>query len=161
RIGVLFLNSPERPGADTFIHTLLMRGLERSRFEVHVACSAGTGGARTPAFQMLSTIPDLHMRPSNFGPSLTGRTKKQKALALLRMGGALVDFAGLGGYIRHHRIRIVHSTDRPRDAIACSLLGRRTGAKSVIHVHVKCGDWRSRSVRWAMGRADALVGVSE
>ena len=49
KVGVLFLSSAEWPGADTFIHALLMRGLDRSRFEVHLACSAGTPDARTPA----------------------------------------------------------------------------------------------------------------
>jgi glycosyltransferase involved in cell wall biosynthesis len=31
----------------------------------------------------------------------------------------------------------------------------------VIHVHVKFGDWMGRGVRWAFGRADALIGVSD
>jgi glycosyltransferase involved in cell wall biosynthesis len=161
KTGILFLSSPERPGADTFIHTLLMRGLDRSRFEVHVACSAGTPGARTPAFQALSAISDLHVRPSDFGPSLSGRSKIEQALLVLGGLPTLASFVNLVGYVRRHRIRILHSTDRPRDAVACALLAKLTGAKSVIHVHVKCADWMSRSVRWAMGRVDALVGVSQ
>src|SRR5262249_20764697 len=78
RVRVLFLSSPEHPAADTFIHALLMRGLDRSRFDVHVACSAGTPGHRTPAFEAFSRIPDLHVHPSNFGPSFSGRTRKEK-----------------------------------------------------------------------------------
>jgi glycosyltransferase involved in cell wall biosynthesis len=54
----------------------------------------------------------------------------------------------------------VHSTDRPRDAVACAVLGRITGAKSVIHSHVKCARWMSRPLLWAMGQADALVAIS-
>jgi glycosyltransferase involved in cell wall biosynthesis len=64
-------------------------------------------------------------------------------------------------YIRDHRIQILHSTDRPRDAIACVLLGKLTGARSVVHVHVKFGDWMSRGVKWAFGQADALIAISE
>jgi glycosyltransferase involved in cell wall biosynthesis len=67
---------------------------------------------------------------------------------------------GLAEYIRRHRIQVLHATDRPRDAIACAALSMLTGAKCVIHVHVKYGDWMSRGVRWALGRADLLVGVS-
>jgi len=50
KTGVLFLSSAEEPGADTFIHTLIMRYLDRSRFDVHVAYSADRPDARTPAF---------------------------------------------------------------------------------------------------------------
>src|SRR5262249_52950781 len=145
----------------TFIHALLMRGLDRSRFDVHVACSAGTPGHRTPAFEAFSRIPDLHVHPSNFGPSFSGRTRKEKAIALFGAAAMVADYAGLARFIRKHRISVLHSTDRPRDAVACSLLAKMTGAKSIIHVHVTCGDWRSRAVRWAMDSADALVGVSQ
>jgi glycosyltransferase involved in cell wall biosynthesis len=160
-MGVLFLSSPEQPGADTFIHALLMRDLDRSRFDVHVACSAGERGARTPAFDALSRIADLHLRPSNFGPSLAGRSRLDKAALLLGGVATMASFVGLAGYIRRHRITVLHSTDRPRDAVACVLLATLTGAKSVIHVHVKCEDWMKRSVRAAMKRVDALVGVSQ
>jgi glycosyltransferase involved in cell wall biosynthesis len=161
KTGVLFVSSPDQFGADTFIHSLIMRGLDRSRFDVHVACSAGTPGARTPAFEALSAIPDLHVHASDFGPSLSGRSAIDKAVQLLRALPAVASFAGLARYIRRHRISVLHSTDRPRDAMSCAVLARLTGTKSVIHVHVKCADWMSGSVRWAMGRVDALIGVSQ
>jgi glycosyltransferase involved in cell wall biosynthesis len=72
-----------------------------------------------------------------------------------------LSFAGLVRYIRKHRIDILHSSDRPRDAITCAALAAVTGAKALIHVHVKYGDWMSRGVKWALARADAVVGVSE
>ncbi len=161
KTGVLFVSSAEKPGADTFIHNLIMRSLDRSRFDVHVACSAGTPGARPATFDTLSTIPDLHLRPSNFGPSWTENSTFDKALASLKLPGALVGFAGLARYVSKHRIAVLHSTDRPRDAVACAVLGKITGAKSVIHAHVKCADWMAGSQRWAMGQVDAIVGVSE
>lgn len=161
KTAVLFISSAEQPGADTFIHTLIMRSLDRSRFDVHVACSAGAPGARTAAFEILSGIPDLHLRPSNFGPSLTGRSTFEKAVGSLQVAGAMVGFAGLARYIRKHRIAVLHATDRPRDAVACAVLGKLTGARSIIHAHLKCADWMAGSQRWAMGQVDALVGVSE
>jgi glycosyltransferase involved in cell wall biosynthesis len=161
KTGVLFVSSADLFGADTFIHTLIMRSLDRSRFDVHVACSAGPPGARAPATEALSSIPGIRVRPSDFGPSLSGRSKIEQAVLLLRGVSALASFASLVRYVRRHRIRLVHSTDRPRDAVACALLARLTGAKSVIHVHVKCADWMGRSVRWALKRSDALVGVSQ
>jgi glycosyltransferase involved in cell wall biosynthesis len=45
--------------------------------------------------------------------------------------------------------------------VACAVLGRLTGAKSIIHSHLKVGDWMSSSIRKSMGRVDGLIGVSE
>lgn len=160
KTGVLFLSSPVRPGADTFIHALLMRHLDRTRFEVHAACTHRVRGIPSESFELLSAIPDLRLRPAYFGPSITGSSRLGRALlplALVPLAGSL---ASLAGYIRRHRIRLLHSTDRPRDALACVLLGKATGAKSVVHVHVGYGKWMKRSARWAMRHADALVGVS-
>ena len=86
KTNVLFISSAEQPGADTFIHMLIMRALDRSRFDVHVACSAGAPGARPPAFELLTAIPDLHLRPSNFGPSMSGRSVVAKAAGLVVAG---------------------------------------------------------------------------
>jgi glycosyltransferase involved in cell wall biosynthesis len=41
------------------------------------------------------------------------------------------------------------------------LLGKVTGAKSVVHLHVAYGDWMSRPVRWAFRSADALMVISK
>ena len=161
RTGVLFLSSAEEPGADTFIHTLLMRHLDRSRFDVHVAYSSPHPDVRTVAFEVLATIPDLHLHPFNFGPSLSGPSGIGGVVRVAKGLSALAGLAGLARYVRQHKIRIVHSTDRPRDAIACAVLGKLSGAKSIIHAHVKCAEWMGYSLRWAMGQVDALAGVSQ
>lgn len=161
RTGVLFISSAEHPGADTFIHTLIMRTLDRSHFDVHIACSAGRPAAPTPAFTALTSIPDVHLRPSNFGPSLTGLSPIRRVLALVGVVGAMFGLLGLARYVRRNRIAVLHSTDRPRDAVACALLGRLTGAKSIIHAHLKVAGWMSSSLRGSMGRVDALIGVSK
>ncbi len=154
---VLFLNSVDRPGADTAIQFLLMKSLDRTRVEVHAASPAGTA-----SWELLRAIPDLHLRATNFGPSLVGLSSAGKLIrGALAAPAALGSLAALAAYIRKHRIEIVHSTDRPRDAVPCSLLARLTGARSLIHVHVGYGDWMSRGVRRALARADALVGVSQ
>src|SRR4051812_10536527 len=160
RTGVLFISSAEDPGADTFIHTLIMRSLDRDRFEVHVAGSAGKTAAPTPAWQVLESIPGLHLRAANFGPSVSELSRAAKFRHVLGGVGAVASFATLAQYIRRHRIRVLHSTDRPRDAVACAVLGRLTGAKSIIHAHLKCADWMSRSILKSMGHVDALIGVS-
>jgi glycosyltransferase involved in cell wall biosynthesis len=155
---VLFINSALIAGADTWIHFLLLRNLSQSRFELH---AAGQPGSPAPAFDELKAIPGIALRPTNFGPSLWKQSKLQKLAHLARgLPAAAGSLLGLAAYIRHQRIEILHSTDRPRDAIACVILAALTGAKALIHVHVNYGDWMGRGVNWAFGRADAIVGVS-
>jgi glycosyltransferase involved in cell wall biosynthesis len=155
---VLFVSSAEHPGADTFIHMLIMRTLDRARFEVHVA---GPSDTSSLGYQALATIPDAHLRSADFGPSLSGLSTAGKMRQALRLVSTTAGFVALARYIRRHRIGVLHSTDRPRDAVACAILGKMTGAKSIVHAHLKCADWLGGSVRWSMKHADALIGVSE
>jgi len=158
RTRVLFINSALLAGADTWIHFLLLRSLSRNEFELH---AAGQPGSPAPAFDELRAIPDIALRPTNFGPSLWKRSRLQKLAGLAGgLPAAAASMSGLAAYIRQHRIEILHSTDRPRDAIACVVLAALTGARALIHAHVNHGDWMGRGVNWAFGRADAIVGVS-
>jgi glycosyltransferase involved in cell wall biosynthesis len=157
RTRVLFVNSALLAGADTWIHFLLLRNLSQGQFELY---AAGQPGSPAPAFDQLRAIPGIMLRPTNFGPSLWRRSNLQKLASIAGALPAAASLLGLAAYIRHHQIEILHSTDRPRDAIACAVLAALTGAKALIHAHVNYGDWMSRGVIWAFGRADAIVGVS-
>lgn len=158
KTGVLFISSAEYPGADTFVHMLIMRSLDRARFDVHVA---GPASRESAGYQALTSIAGARLRSADFGPSLSGRTGLDKLRELRRVSGMALGFVALARYIRTHRISVLHSTDRPRDAVACAVLGRITGAKSVVHAHVKCAKWMGRPLLWAMGQADARIGISE
>jgi glycosyltransferase involved in cell wall biosynthesis len=157
RTRILFVNSALEIGADTSIHLLLLRNLSQDRHELH---AAGQAGQPAPAYESLRAIPGIALRATYFGPSLWRQSKLQKLTSLGNLVHASASLLGLAAYIRHHRIEILHSTDRPRDAIACGVLSILTGAKALIHVHVNYGEWMNRGVRWALGRADAIVGVS-
>ena len=163
KVRLLFINSSEHLGADGWVHQLLMRSLPRSQFELHAAGQPpghGVGSGR--GFEALQLIDGLALRPTDFGPTLFGHT----SLAKLRAGakGALpaaASMLGLVRYIRHHRIQILHASDRPRDALSCVVLAALTGTKTCIHIHVKFDTWMSRGQRWALARADRVVGVSD
>lgn len=157
KTGILFISSAEHPGADTFVHMLLMRSLDRSRFALHVAGPLG----ESAGYSALQTIPDVHLRAVNFGPSMSFGSKAEKLLRLPSVGAMFLALAGLARYVRRHNIRIVHSTDRPRDALACALVGKLSGAKSIVHAHLMCGDWMSKSLRKSMARADGLMAISQ
>jgi len=160
---VLFLHSATLPplGADTWIHTLIMRHLDRAQHEVHVACVPGPSGEPTPTYSAVRSIPDLHIHATDLGPELFAKSKLERLRAALDTAPALWSMARLSAYVRKHQIQIVHTSDRPRDALAAALLAKVTGAKCIVHVHVMYGDWMSFMLRWAMGRADALIGVSD
>ncbi len=161
KINVLFMQSQSYFGSDSMIHSLLMRYLDRSKFDVHVAVNAGTRESPSASFKALQAIPDLQLRPTSFGPSVYSRSRL--AVAKEAVTGGLPSAASLSGlakYIRDHQIKLIHGTEKPRDAFIGLLLARTTGAKCVIQVHVKAENWISPLVRWSMKHADALVGVS-
>jgi glycosyltransferase involved in cell wall biosynthesis len=162
RIGVLFLQSQSFLGADSGLHAQLMQHLDRSAVEVHVAVTdeAPTSQA-TSAAQAIAAIPDLSVRPTYFGPSVHGADRIERVRRSL--GGVKLAFSllSLAAYIRRHHIQVIHGTEKPRDALYGVLLGKLTGARSVIHMHVAYGDWMSRASKWALGQADAIVAISQ
>jgi glycosyltransferase involved in cell wall biosynthesis len=160
KIRVLFLSSPVFTGADTWVHYLVLKNLDPTKVERFAAGQVPLPGTPAPAFEELRSISGVNLRPTDFGPSFFQQTAREKRRNVVRMVPAVKSLLGLALYIRRHRIQIIHSTDRPRDAIACATLAALSGAKSVIHIHVKYDDWMGRGVRWAFGRADALIGVS-
>jgi glycosyltransferase involved in cell wall biosynthesis len=158
---VLFMQSQTYFGADSAVHALLMRYFDRRAVEVHVACNPGTSESPSASLSALSTIPDLAIRPTNFGTSINQRTPKEVVLHAMQHGvPALASLSGLVAYVRKHAIQVIHCTEKPRDAFYGFLVSRLAGARCVIHVHVKAENWISPTVRWAMRHADVLLGVS-
>jgi glycosyltransferase involved in cell wall biosynthesis len=160
KTNVLFIQSQDYFGADSMIHSLIMRHLDRSRVVVHVACNAGTPTEKSAALSALEGIPDLHIRQTEFGPSVTARSRSAIARDVLRGVPALKSLLGLVAYARKHHIDIVHGTEKPRDAFYGLLVARLAGARAVTHLHVKIENWISPLVRWAMRQDDGLLAVS-
>ncbi len=161
KIKILFLQSQEKFYADSVIHGLLMRFLERERFDVHLACNPAALKANSPAMQSLASVPDLKVRSTNFGPSVYALPTARAILRTIAGAPQVVfNMAGLARYIWANHIDIIHCTEKPRDAFYGFLLARATGARCVIHLHVKVENWISPLTRWVMKRADAIVGVS-
>jgi glycosyltransferase involved in cell wall biosynthesis len=161
RTGVLFMQSQEFFGADSQIHASIMRHLPRDRFDVHCAVVRDRGDGAVASRLAVERINDVRVRPIEFGPTLDGATRPQVVRDALRHGPrAAISMLGLARYVRRNRIRIVHCTEKPRDAIYGSIVAALGGADVVIHVHVKAETWIRSGVRRAMHRAGALIGVS-
>jgi glycosyltransferase involved in cell wall biosynthesis len=168
RLRVLFVHTATLPplGADTWVHVQIITALDRSTHDVYAACathgSAENGATDTPTYAALKGIDDLGIIPVNFGPELSGRSRTRKVRALVQTLPAVVSLVRLAWFIRRKRISIIHTSDRPRDAFASVLLARLTGAKCIVHVHVAYNPtWMGAMLRWSIGRADALVAISE
>jgi glycosyltransferase involved in cell wall biosynthesis len=161
KIGVMFVHAQEEFGADAAVHADLMRSLDRERFEVHVACTAGGGNGEPVALRILRSIPDLRVRTTQFLP-WGGRPDLGQ---LWRFGSELRrvpgDFWALRRYVKANRIRIIHSTDRPRNAVYSVALGKLTGAKSIVHVHVKWSNAYSKAAQYCVREADAVFSISK
>lgn len=160
KIGVLFLQSQARFGADSAIHAHLMRHLDRERFEVHVACTTGEGVNEPQSLEILREIPRLRLRLTHFAPGSPGRDLGRVLMALRGARRAPADFAHLYRYVKTNRIQVIHSGDHVREALYGVALARLAGAKSVVHVHVKWSEHYSALAKWAVRNADAVFAIS-
>jgi glycosyltransferase involved in cell wall biosynthesis len=159
---VLFVHTATRPplGADTWVHGQIMANLDRSTHEVHAACASGTATQPTPTYEAFRGLPGVRLRPVRLGTERASRSRLARARTALSTVPALFHLVGLAWYVRRNRIAIIHTSDRPRDAAAAVLLGRATGATSIVHAHVGFADWMSPLLRWALRHADVRIAIS-
>src|SRR4051812_6371327 len=160
KIGILFLQAQDGFGADAAVHADIMRHLDRERFNVHIACTAGDGVAVPDSLSVLRTVPDAHLRVTRFAPSLGQRDLRAVLRALRATARFSADFAALTRYMVRENIRIVHSSERPRDAVYNVALSKAARARSVVHVHVKWSDEYSKPAKWGVRSADAAFSIS-
>lgn len=158
-----FVNTPTRPplGADTWVHVEIMRHLDRATHELYAACATGPADNPTPTYQAVRDIPDIEIVPVDFGPELSGNTLGGRFKALLATVPAFASITRLGWHVRRRRIPIIHTSDRPRDALVCVLLAKVTRSTCIVHCHVSYSSWMSRMLRWSLHHADVLIAVSE
>jgi glycosyltransferase involved in cell wall biosynthesis len=159
-VPILFLHSQAGYGADSAIHGDLMRFLDRKRFAPHLACAQGDGPGDSVSLARFRTIADVRIRPTHFAPGFRHRSREE----ILRQARATAAFPfellALVAYVKRHGIRIIHSTDRPRDAVYSVVLGKLTGAKSIVHVHVAWSEGYSAPAKWGVRSADAVFSIS-
>src|SRR5579859_5392798 len=161
-ISVLFTHARDLFLAPSQVHSLLIRHLDRKRVAVHLACAAGTGGRKSPALKTFEAIPHVHLRPTQFGPTITGKSKKDIAKSVIFAGlPSMASLAGLVQYIKRHNIDIIHAEYKPRDAFYGALLAKLAGTRIIVHVHSEYADWIGGRVRWAMQQADGIIAISQ
>lgn len=163
RLRVLFLQTATTPtlGADEWVLVQLIRALADGRADITVACHEEVDGRPTPVREQLDELGGADLVHCDLGPELSGRTGLNKVTATLRSVLALTAVARMTLLARRRGIQVVHTGDRPRDALAAVMIGRTTGAGTVVHVHQRYNQFWSRLLRWAVRRADVVVAISE
>jgi glycosyltransferase involved in cell wall biosynthesis len=140
-----------------------MRHLDRSSISVHVACTTESADdLLVSAPNHLKGLADITIRPTDFGRSVSKDTFLGYLRGVFVQGNRLFySLLSVAAYIRRHRIHVIHATEKPRDCVFGVLLAALTGAKLVVHLHVRYAKTLDPVVRWAIHKADAVIGVSE
>jgi glycosyltransferase involved in cell wall biosynthesis len=158
---VLFLQSSTHYLADAQVHATICRYLPALGFRVHAACNPGSPAQPSRCLQEFGSLPAVTVRPTRFGPTLTGRGRLATVkTAALTAPAALASIVGLTRYVRQQGIGAVHCTEKLREVLVAYAVARLSGARLVIHLHVKVERWFSAPTRWVMHRADRLLAIS-
>ena len=163
KIAVLFIHTATRPplGADTWVQSQIISGLDKSRHDVHVACARGTADEPTPTFEVMRVIPGIRIVPVNFGQEQES-IRGGKVATLLGSLPSPASFVKLVIHARRHRIDVIHTTDRPRDAFLSVIIARLVRATCIIHTHVGFdATWMSKMLQWSLRRANGLIAISD
>lgn len=157
-IRLLFLNTRDTCGADVAVHLTLMKSFSPDEVEVFVISNSEASDAEQMRvrFGEMPHVTSMFLPLGQPADALSGRSKLGKALAY---GPSLSSLAKAAGFVRRNHIQIVHATDRPRDASYVTLLGRMTGAISVVHMHAPVTGL-SRPTLWGMRNSSAIFAVS-
>jgi glycosyltransferase involved in cell wall biosynthesis len=137
-----------------------MANLDLATHEIHAACAAGVASRPTPTFEAFRNIPGVIVRPTNLGAENSSVSRWGQARKVLATVPRLIELGRIARYVRRHRIALLHTSDRPRDAAAVVLLGRLTRTTSIIQSHVGYADWMSPLLKWALRRADNRIAIS-
>jgi glycosyltransferase involved in cell wall biosynthesis len=157
----MFMQSQEYFGADSGIQALLLRHFDRHDVKPAVALTTTTfEDPDLDSGRRFRAIPHLRVRPTYFGPTLFERTGVDRLLHLPELAPVPLSLLGLARFVKRNGIQVIHGTEKPRDAFYGVLVAKLSGAKSIVHMHVKHADWIQGTARWALNNADAILGVS-
>jgi glycosyltransferase involved in cell wall biosynthesis len=162
KIRVLFLNTRSALGADVAVHLTLIQNFDPSQVEVFVATNRNAVDLEQ-TLAILRSVPGLKPLALNLGTEISrpGAGRLSRFAGALQNLSALPSLARLAWLIRTKRIDLVHSTDRPRDALFSTLLARFGGCGSVLHVHIKWDVGIGRATKWAVGHSAGIIAISQ
>jgi glycosyltransferase involved in cell wall biosynthesis len=158
-IRLLFLNTRNNCGADVAVHLTLMENFRPDEVEVFVISNSEAADAQDMRMR-LAALPHVSSTFLPLGKPAEAHAGKGRLGKVFAYGPSAASLMKAAAFVRRHRVQVVHATDRPRDSSYVSLLGRLTGAVSVVHVHAPTHEL-SRPTLWGMRHATAVFAVSD
>jgi glycosyltransferase involved in cell wall biosynthesis len=158
-IRLLFLNTRDHCGADVAVHLMLMSLLPPAEVEVFVISNSEAADADDMRIR-LAAMPHVVSRFLPLGKPAQARSGSGPWKRALSFGPSAASLVRVAAFVRQHRIRVIHATDRPRDASYVSLLGYLTGAVSVVHMHAPVSEL-TRPTLWGLRNSTAIFAVSD
>jgi glycosyltransferase involved in cell wall biosynthesis len=157
---VMFVNTRSALGADVAVHLTIIEHLDPDAVTVFVATNRHSADLQ-PTLDWIARARRVQTLVLDLGQESTGSATLTRVATALRNLPVLRTVLHLAGVIRRERITVLHTTDRPRDAVVTTLLGMLTGAAVVLHLHVKWTTSIGRPTKWAASRARACIGISK
>lgn len=155
-IKVLLLDTNDAMGGVVRVHVNLLRTLDRSQFDLYVACL--DHGKVLPQFQ---EIPGVTLWTMEVGtkPRALGSGWRAKLADLASLVPFVRSIWVLAQRCRRAGIQVIHTSDKKRAVILTTLLHRLTGIPFIYHIHNNYVDYPAnrRALRWAA----AIVANSE
>jgi glycosyltransferase involved in cell wall biosynthesis len=155
---VLFLSTRSQLGADVAMHLQLARYLPPTTHVTFAINSRAPDAKRIENILTSASRVDIVRYP--LGSSMSKRSTGW-IRSVMDNAGSLWGVVRVAAMVRRRRIDVIHSTDRPRDAFWCALLGMITGRSSVIHMHNNYWKEMSALSKWGLMHCSAVVGVSD
>lgn len=160
-IRVLFVNTRSGIGADVAVHYMLIRNFLPREAVVMLATNRLAGDYQK-TIQMLRNVPGIRIVSLNMGYEQAGKGRFSRILGaagnLYALFFALLQLCWI---VKRNGIQIIHSTDRPRDALLSTLLARFTGCKNIVHVHIKWYPEIGKITTRALEKASGVLAISK
>ena len=158
-MNILYLQSYPHWTPMTTVHTVLAEGLAPLGMQVHVAAPRSTDPERPGVLERLGAAGSIPLVEAEILPSIYER-KGTLPLAL-SVAAAPLALARLVRYVKQHDIRLVHVASHGRDLVTGALVARASRVPLVAHLHTNFATWFSRSMRFGLRHADAVIAISE
>ena len=162
KLRVLFVNTRSALGADVAVHLTVIKNLDPHRVEVFVATNRNSEDLQ--AIQdHLSCLPTERVLVCDLGHEVSGTAggAAGKVRGLLKNLSALGTLARLARFIRSNHIDILHSTDRPRDALFATLLAKWSKRPNLLHIHINWHPYLGRATNWALRSCTGVLAISQ
>ncbi len=160
-VKLLFINTRASVGADVAVHLQLIENFTAEQCQVFITSNTQASDY-SKTMMRLRRVRDCTAIPMNLGYVISGKGRLSKLFNALRNVAVLfMAVIRLSLFVKRNGIEVLHATDRPRDALVLMWLRRLSGAKAVVHVHIKWYPRIGAITQRALESADCVLAISQ